>query len=214
MQVNRALCAIVFTAALAGSVNADPAAETNAATSFEAWVAKAEAGDPSTDYTALRQAYVLSKDYDPYMGSSETLFMDAWKAFEAKDCDTALAKSEEALKINYTIGALHMVRSDCFKQAGDKVRSERELAIGKGLTDSLLASGDGKSVETAYVVVTMGEERMALTFLDLPEQEQSLLNDKGHMFDAITGVNRKTGKEQTAYFNVDALFYGLSKGLK
>ncbi|HEX4861902.1 MAG TPA: DUF4919 domain-containing protein [Rhizomicrobium sp.] len=211
MQFHRVLRAAACAVVLAGAADADPVPAAAPAVSYEAWIAKAEAGDPGADFTALRRAYVLSDGYDPYNRSSETPFMDAWKAFQAKDCATALSKSDEALKIDYTIMALHFVRSDCFKQAGDAARSAREAAIGKGLMESVLASGDGKSVKTAYVVVTMGEERMLLDYLDMPEEEQSLLGDDGHMLDAITGVNRKTGQKQTAFFNVDGPFFGLAK---
>jgi hypothetical protein len=211
MQFHRVLRAAAFAVVLAGSAGADPVPAAAPAVGYEAWIAKAEAGDPGADFTALRRAYVLSDGYDPYTSRSEAPFMDAWKAFQAKDCATALGKSDEALKIDYTIMALHFVRSDCFKQAGDAARSGREAAIGKGLMGSVLASGDGKSVKTAYVVVTMGEERMLLDYLDIPEQEQSLIGDGGHMLDAITGVNRKTGQKQTAFFNVDGPFFGLAK---
>jgi hypothetical protein len=206
MPFHRAFCLTAFTAAFACAAHAGPTA-----TTYEDWIAKAEAGDPSVDYAALRKSYVFSDHYDPYTAKSEMPFMDAWKAFEAKDCATALRKSDEALKIDYIIVALHVVRGECFKQAGDTAHADREIAIGRALLNSALASGDGKSVKTAYVVVTMGEERMLLDYLDLPEEEQALITDGGHQYDAITGVNRKTKQKQTAFFNVDGPFFGLAK---
>jgi hypothetical protein len=124
-----------------------------------------------------------------------------------------MAKSAESLKINYINFALHSVRSECLKEAGDVSGSDREAAIAKGLALSLLGTGDGKSLKTAYVVVTLGEERAVLANLGFGEEQQSLLTDGGHQYDSISGRD-KDGKMQTALFNVDFLFYGLSKQLQ
>src|SRR5262249_30557173 len=142
-------------ACLFGTVgNADTESST---TAYDVLIGKAEAGE-TIDYTALRNAYPFSLNYEPYGTKSKPLFLDAWKAFENKDCKTAMSKAAESLKMNYINFALHTVRSECFKEAGDIAGSTREAAISKGLALSLLGTGDGKSLKTAYVVVTIGEE--------------------------------------------------------
>lgn len=178
---------------------------------YEALVAKAQAGG-NVDYTALRNAYPASPSYDPYGTRSKPLFLDAWKAFEDRDCKTAMEKSQASLEINYVNFALHTVRSECLSQAGDKLGADREGAIAKGLAQSLLATGDGKSTGTAYVVVTMGEEVAVLAYLGFNEEQQALVGDGGHHYDLLSGHDRD-GKMQSAYFNIDAPFGGLGKML-
>lgn len=177
-------------------------------------VAQAESGDPATDYTALRNAYVVSGEYDGYSTKVHELYDVLWPAFQAKDCAKAIATSDEMLKIDYTLVTVHFIRSDCFKQMGDQARAGREDAIGKGLAHSLLSSGDGKSTATAYVVVTMAEERFVLGYLELKEEKQSLVNAGGHNFDLIEGTNTKTGEKASAFFNVDAMFGSLTRSLQ
>ena len=95
------------------------AATAQTASRYEQLVAKAENGDADTDYTALRHAYAESTGYDPYGVKWRAPFTAAWAAFQAKDCATALARSEEARKIDYTAVSVHAFRADCFRQAGD-----------------------------------------------------------------------------------------------
>lgn len=180
---------------------------------YQDLVARAEEGDATLDYTALRLSYALSDSYDPYARETAELFSAAWNAFQAKDCATALAKTQALLKINYVSIPMHIVRSDCLAQAGDKTDADRELAIGRGLARSLLASGDGKSAATAYVVVTLSEEGFVLSNLGFNKEEQSLVRDGGHFYDLLNGRDAKTGEMRSALFNVDALFAGMAREL-
>jgi hypothetical protein len=181
---------------------------------YEDLVARAERGDTALDYTALRNAYAVSAGYDPYGMKSKPLFSAAWKAFEAGDCTTALASARAMFAINYVTIPIHFVVGDCLRRAGDVAGADREEAIGRGLADSLRNSGDGKSTETAYKVVTLSEEGFVLTMLGFKEEQQSLLRDKdGHQYDLVEGRDEKTGEMRRAYFNVDALFAGMAKSL-
>jgi hypothetical protein len=177
-------------------------------------VAQAESGDPATDYAALRNAYAVSDGYDGYSLAIHEMYNVLWPAFQAKDCAKVIATSDQILKIDYTPVAVHFIRSDCFKQMGDQARADHEEAIGRGLARSLLGSGDGKSAATAYVVVTMAEERFVLSFLELNEERQSLVTGGGHNYDLIEGKNQKTGEKASAYFNVDALFAGMARAFE
>jgi len=176
-------------------------------------VAKAERGDTGTDYTALRLAYADSSTYDPYGSRTRPLFGDTWKALQAKDCKTVLEKSDALLKIDFTEIAVHTMRAECLDQSGDNDGSAREIAIARGLADSLFGSGDGKSVKTAYVVISLGEEHMVLARLDAHETEQALLNSDGKPFDRITAKNNTTGETTGVFFDVSALFRGLARTL-
>jgi hypothetical protein len=180
---------------------------------YQDLVARAEQGDATLDYTALRLSYADADTYDPYAMKTQALFSQAWQAFQAKDCKTALEKIDEFLKVNYVTIPLHFVRSDCLKQAGDDAGAAREEAIGRGLATSLMNSGDGKTPATAYVVVTLSEEGFVETALGFHEAQQALIQDNGHVYDQITGPDEKTGETRSAYFDVGALFAGQARQL-
>ncbi|HEY4944312.1 MAG TPA: DUF4919 domain-containing protein [Rhizomicrobium sp.] len=174
-------------------------------------VARAEQGDATLDYTALRMSYARSDTYDPYAMQTRPLFAAAWKAFTQKDCDAAVASARAMFKINYISVPMHFVVSDCLRQAGDAAGADREAAIARGLADSLVHSGDGKSAATAYTVVNLSEEGFVLSLLGFKEERQSLLNDGGHQYDLLEGKDEKTGEPRGAYFNIDAIFAGVAK---
>jgi len=198
---------------IATSLLAWPVAAMGAEPIYQDLVARAEAGDATLDYTALRLSYAQSDSYDPYARETADLFSAAWNVFQAKDCVTVLAKTQALLKINYVSIPMHMVRSDCLAQSGDKAGANRELAIGQGLAHSLLASGDGKSTATAYVVVTLSEEGFVLSDLGFNKERQSLVRDGDHFYDLLDGHDAKTGEARSALFNIDALFVGMARQL-
>ncbi len=187
-------------------------AEVPGPTTYADLIAKADAGE-KVDFTALRRAYTASPGYAPYSEESRTLFIDAFTALEAHDCATATAKAKQSLAIDYVNFALHGFLSECLEHAGDHAGAAREDAIRVGLIDSLTGNGDGKSVATAYVVVTMAEERALLAINDVEEDEQALLMSNGHEFDRITGKG-KDGQTHTMFFDVTAPFESLGRALE
>ncbi len=195
-------------ALLASSVRA----EEPSAALYAQLVAKAGAGEP-VDYTALRLFYAQTDDYDPYGATSGALFAEAWKAFQDKDCVTALAKSAAVLARDFTAIPMHAVRRSCLEQVGDGGGAARALAAAKGLAESLLASGDGRTVDTAFVIVTLGEERFVLAHFGLTQQGQALIGHAGKTYDEIDGVS-KTGGTGALYFDVTRLVEGMGRQLK
>ena len=181
---------------------------------YAKWVAKAMNGDADTDYTALRASYTKTDNYDPYSADTHALFEAAWQAVKSNDCSVALEKSEAILKVDFTRIVAHAFEHECYSTAGDAARATRELAIARGLAESLLHSGDGKSLETAYVVVTLNEENFVLSSLGIIPKAQSLVNKSGHMYDLMQGTDGKTPGQKGVYFNVDYLFAGLDKQFK
>jgi len=203
MRARRLLLAILSAVALAG-VQAS-------AKTYAELVAQAESGDAATDYTALRMGYAGSDGYDPYGAATRGGYDAIWPAFQKKDCGTVIRLSDEMLKADYTLATIHVLKGDCLRSKGDVAGADREEAIGRGLADSLRASGDGKSPKTAFVVISMSEERFLLVALGLREEKQSLINDGGHVFDLIEGTNEKADGPTSAFFNVDALFAGMAR---
>jgi hypothetical protein len=194
---------------LAVLVSAAARAEAPGPSTYAELIAKADAGE-TVDYTALRQAYPLSPGYAPYSEDSRTLFIESFQAFDAGDCATSMTKAKQSLAIDYVNFAAHGFLGDCLERTGNHAGAEREEAHRKGLLDSLTGSGDGKSVATAYVVVTMAEERALLAINGVREERQSLLHRDNREFDEISGPD-KDGREHTLFFDISAPFESLMR---
>ncbi|HUJ02169.1 MAG TPA: DUF4919 domain-containing protein [Rhizomicrobium sp.] len=210
IAIGVALAAFAPALSLAGEAGTKP--EPSAAL-YDQLVAKAGQIQPDVDYTLLRLSYAQTAGYDPYGGATRALFSDTWNALQTKDCQTVMTKSDAFLKIDFTRAPVHIMRETCFEQQGDKSDAARELAIGRGLTESLLGSGDGKSPATAYVVVTMSEEGYVMTFLGMNEEQQALIQDDKGYYDFIQGEDEH-GNKKSVYFNVTLPFTGMGRQLE
>jgi hypothetical protein len=171
---------------------------------YEALVAKAEADGLSVDYTALRAAYAASDRNDPLGFSMDQNIGQMMNAMNGGNCDQALENSEKVLKASFINILAHLVRSECLNKKGELARAAREDTIIGGLRDSIFLSGDGDTKGTAYVVVTLDEERFVLLAKGLNETEQALIQDDGHSYDLIEGKS-KDGSTKSVYFQIDAI---------
>jgi len=72
-----------------------------------------------------------------------------------------------------------------------------------GLFSSVLKSGDGKSPETAFVVIAVDEEYSVLETASLTPVKQALVNHGGSAFDRFEVKLPESEKTATLFFNVD-----------
>jgi hypothetical protein len=181
---------------------ADPAGD------YAALITAAKEGDPGTDYTAMRQAYAMIPEYDPYGERTSALMRDGQAAYVAKDCKTALEKFKAAIALDFTISEAHALSADCLEQAGDKDGEKREEAIAQGLFNSIILSGDGEKPDTAFRIVSMHEEGMILSVAGLNGTGREALATDGGPVDKVNIVDASTGKKGAVFFNVTAIMIG------
>lgn len=205
--ISRCLCLLLF----AVSINAqsrEPGKQ-----KYEALLEKVKAGDPAVNFKDLRMAYTESQGYSPYGGDSEA-GKSMFSALKDQDYDKALGYADTILKQKYVDIFAHLVSSLAYTELKNAERAKYHQAIVQGLTQSILKSGDGKSIETAYVVIATDEEYALFSVLGLRRVSQSLVKDKDHNYDRMDAVDKKTNHTSALYFNIDIPFNWLSKSLK
>lgn len=74
-----------------------------------------------------------------------------------------------------------------------------------GIMQSILASGNGHTYDSAYVVVSTADEYLILNYLELGSKGQSLIYSDGHNYDILNSVD-EFENEQEVYFNIDLPF--------
>jgi hypothetical protein len=186
---------LVIAALQASAATADPAGD------YAALITAAKDGDPGTDYTAMRQAYAMIADYDPFGDKTNTLMRDGQAAYVAKDCNTALEKFKAAIALNFTLSDAHALSADCLEQAGDKTGEAREEAIAQGLFNSLISSGDGNSPATAFRIVTMHEETVVLAVAGVNGTKKTVITTDQGPVEKIDITDQQTGKKGAVFFN-------------
>jgi hypothetical protein len=169
---------------------------------YEELVAQAKQGKADIDYAALRIAYADSKFYDGYNSDVINLRGPFQKAFADGDCESAIRQGQAILEKNYVFIDAHFVLSVCYRRLGQTEQSERYTAAARGLLKAIFASGDGKTPETAFVVISVAEEYSVIGVQGSKKLQQALINKNGHSYDLLTVANKSGGKDEI-YFNVD-----------
>lgn len=170
--------------------------------SYDDFVAQVKAGKLDIDYAAFRLAYATSPKYAPY-GSVQVMANTMKKAYIAGDCPTAMARAKDVFEANFVQIDAHMVAALCHKKAGNEEAARQEHTVFMGLMKSVLKSGDGRSPETAFVVISIDEEYRAMEALSLTPVSQALVHQRGSTFDRFEAKKRDSGQPVTLYFNVD-----------
>jgi hypothetical protein len=171
------------------------------AASYEESVAQARQGQ-TFDPAALRKAYAESASYDGYNTDIVNLRAPFLKAYSDGDCETAVRHGQAILEKNYVYIDGHYILSTCYRRLGQTDLADRHIAVARGLVRAILASGDGKTPETAYVVIAVSEEYTILGVRGLKKVQQALINKDGHSYDLIT-AETKDGVKEEVYFNID-----------
>src|SRR5436190_5202584 len=148
---------------------------------YEELVAQAKQG--KIDHAALRLAYADSKSYDAYNSDLTSLRGPLQKAFAEGDCESAIKQGEAILEKNYVYIDAHMVLGTCHRRLGQAAQAEHHSATARGLIQAIAASGDGKTPETAFVVISVGEEYVLLMTRGLKKTQQALISKDGHSYD-------------------------------
>ena len=173
--------------------------------SYEDLLAQAKQDVSKVDFAALRYAYAESAQYNPYDPNTAELNAAMMKAMNAKDCAGAMQHAQAILEKNYVRINAHIVSTICLRQSEQTQPAAHHDAMARGLINSILASGDGKTAETAMVVIAVDEEYSVLGALGLKKLRQALVENAGHKFDHFA-VTDRDGRDGSMFFNVDRPF--------
>ena len=169
--------------------------------------------DPKADFLKLRMAFAETADYKPYDFERKTR-EEMTKALDKKEYGKAIELAEKVLKASYVDVKAHSVAYRSYRALGKADQAKFHRYVFDGLVQSILKSGDGKTSATAYVVISTDEEYAVLGELGIRLTLQALLMERGQSFDRIDGVEQKSRKRVTLYFNVTKPLSRLGEQLK
>jgi hypothetical protein len=196
----------------ANSLNAQPKPAQNPKSSFADLLQRAKKGDATLDFTELRFTYTETAEYNPYNSSSDER-QKMFTAISAKQYDQVLASAEIILAKNFVDLNGHFGAFVANRELGNTQKASLHKFIFEGLIHSIRHSGDGKSPETAFVVISVDEEYVLLNWLGARATGQELVHQNGHSFDLMKAVD-KTNAAMSYYFNIDRPFNWLGKSVK
>jgi hypothetical protein len=165
-------------------------------------VSKIQQNPDAVDFNEFRWTYTRTKFYRPYSGPEKGHRVLLREALVEKKWADCIAMAETILAYNYTSLSAHYGAMACHKNAlkGDKETSHK-TTLNK-LLDAILATGDGKTKETAFVTISTGELRAFVELLGHDIVSREKIEEKDAVYDLINVKLRDTGKEAALYFNI------------
>lgn len=170
--------------------------------SYEIIALKLKAGDTKIDFRALRVAYADSKEALA-AGSSHLTRRAMNTALLNRQFDETIRIGLDILKNVYISPDTHAALSRAYSEIGDRQKAEFHKTVYLGLVNSIIASGDGKSPETAYNVVTTEEEYAVMRALGLSVWSQEIVWHGGRWYETLSATNTKTNQTVKIWFNID-----------
>ena len=137
------------------------------------------AGNTNIDCTRLRMSYVDSPERST-IRMCPLLRRRCSRLWGRKIYATALQNAETVLASEYVNLDAHFAAFIANSEMGAADRAEFHQAVFRGLIDSIRNSGNGKSPEKAWVVISEREEYVLLRVLGFRPSEQSLVQKDGH----------------------------------
>ncbi|MCC5805111.1 MAG: DUF4919 domain-containing protein [Opitutales bacterium] len=115
-------------------------------------------GDTDVDYTALREAYAVTRPYEAELLARLKARADLF--FRMEEWGEASRLGIEMIERNPVFAEAHMLLRGVYQAVDEPEEAAFHGEIARGLIDSVLASGDGRSERTAFAVVDDSEVRM------------------------------------------------------
>ena len=176
---------------------------------YLAMVNEAIAGKDA-DWQKIRNLYVQTSFYDPYGGAQAI-----WYMLQRAGQQVVYEQSQEAMQEYNTLLAQHYAHYRSHMQALDMIEKNHlpqseKAAHSKAMSaiiSSIIATGDGKTPETAFKVIDPAEENIILkTYFHYTLASQEFSQKNGHFWDVLHYTNPQN-KEDTGsvYFNVDQI---------
>ena len=198
------LAAMAATSALSAAMPGTAQAATDARGPYEKLLEQARRGDSGLDFTALRMAWAARQTELAQLNAADpdlrkkmfaALHEDRWAA--------VIELGNQVLAQNYLDIDAHMFVAFACEKSHQPEKAAPHRTMADGLMHSILASGDGRSFATAFVVVSVDEEYAVLRHYRLASQKQDLVTDNGHSYDVLTAQPHDSQDEATVYFNID-----------
>ena len=178
-------------------------------TSFTAILDSIQNGQ-SDDFFTLRLAFTKTRNYDPYNSDISEIHDEIEKLIDSQQYEKALEKAHGILENKYVDIKSHLFCSFIYRQLGDSLKTDYHYYFYNGLQESIYLSGDGKSPQTAFIVIEIAEEYDLLGRLRMKYMGQRLVREDNYPFDLVKAFDRRQDREVELYFNIRVPFLFIS----
>lgn len=164
---------------------------------------KAQNDIDAVDFAAIRAAYVQTDNYAPYAMPVDKTELKL--AMEREEWAEAGLLCAQLLQDDYLQIELHLIMAHLFTQVEESDRAAWHRMFAHKLTEAVLATGDGRSFETAWEIVHMREMYDVLTLLKLRPLNHALVEHDEQRFEVAEVVDQAGNAMGSCYFSVEIM---------
>jgi len=199
------LAAFLLAGAWDGAHAADPATYATLVAELKASVDNPAGAPRYFNFKAIRDAYAISPDYDPYGTLVELHRVEMLRAYQHRDLKVALSEADKVLDQNYTDIGANVIADLAYSDLKDQVHARFHRMLAREFLLSIFRSGDGNSPATAYQIVSVPEEYAVLNARQVVFEKQTYQTSNGQFFDKLVGFDPLHNRHVSIYFNVDRM---------
>jgi hypothetical protein len=132
------------------------------------YVKKLDSGITDINYVEFRRSLIQSPQFKKVKSSQTQMdSLGGLMLLAAKDSNLkeVIVFSKQILDIDYTNLMAHKMLRQSYEYLGDTINQYKHLKIGVGLLNSILKSGDGKSCNSAWLIVQTTEEGFVIEMI-------------------------------------------------
>lgn len=170
--------------------------------SYQALLALARRDPQNADFSELRLAFTGTRAYAPYGVEDFEEDEALGEALGARDWAQVLPRVRPVLDRCYVRIQLHQYAAAACEALGDADGQRHHEHCIRQLLGSILNSGDGRTPETAFVVIGVWEEYDVLSALNLRTIGQALLPVGDRLVDQMTVLPQEGAEPFALYFDV------------
>ncbi len=206
------LAAAMLWIAAAGQASAQPSAPPpDAPTAFEALLARVKASDPTVDFAELRRLYAESPAYTPLRDADEPRLREVMsRGADRMTLDVARA----ILERNYLNVDAHLAAAVACEALADMDCRRHHEYVARGILDSIGRSGDGRTLDTAWVVISVPEEYAVAAVLGVRVIGQEVVRRDSRYYDRLTVRDPDSGTDRELFFDIDLIYAATQRSLK
>jgi hypothetical protein len=156
------------------------------------------------DFAAVRTIYPRTRFFNPYGAMPKTDVPALFKAAQTGN-PTALKNLEVYKQINFPLIEMHSGYLNHYNALKNPAQAAYHDWATTGFIRALLKTGDGKSAETAYDVLNIGEEYMLARNAHIDVTGQRIENKDGRVYDVLEGTNALS-KKTDIWFDITDIF--------
>jgi tetratricopeptide (TPR) repeat protein len=173
------------------------------------------------EYFMLYLGQSEQPDFQPASNWGRRSSEQLYKAFRARDYEGCIAKADSILATDPLNFSVHYYCALAHAEVGNQDRAYDHFFKSQGLITAIFMVGDGKSPETAFLVIQVPDEYTLLSYMGYEVTSQALVRNGDFAYDRMSVVREKAAGDGSStqpevekaevFFNIQKSFDSMAK---